>query len=691
MKISLNTLKKYIDLPDSLAESKELFEDIGLEVKRIDKEGDDNLITFELLANRGDHHSYEGVAREVSGRTGFPLKPIPMGKMSYTDNSSLFSIDTDGCIAYSATEFRNDNPADVKNLGSEYSHMLKTGGVNEICPVIDVTNVVNLELGQPAHVYDADKIKGKIHIRESRQGEKASLLFGKGEIELPAGIIVIADNEKILTLAGIMGCDVASVDENTKRVIFEAALFDPVRIRKASKALGIQTLASQRFERGGDLDVIKRSVERAALLYDQIGWKNVVPSQFNQKVALPNRTLSLTPAGASEYLDRELSKEEIIDRLSRYGFKATVQDDGSLQFKVPMHRIWDVEYPVDLYEELGKSIGYNSLPNELPNATIGTTATEAEKRKDAIDDYLVDQGFYEIFTDSLYSTQHYERMGVTPPDPLAAHVGITNAQDKGYSMLKNNCLIQAVETVEKNLRVKNRDVKAYEWTRVFHPDKTAENGVCTEEKILWGIVNGCAYPRHFSYEDIQATPLYLKGIVSGISGKLDVDFDYQSKIDEAQEPVAKLLHPLRRASILDATGRVIGIFGEIHPKVLFACGIKNERPCYFQFYTDKLLNLPVSEHEFRDPSELMPVNRDICLEVPEQYPAGSVITDIKKEKDVPVSRVELTDVYKDDKSPDRKITYSIDYQPSVANLPAEEFNKWTSAIKAKMEEKIRSR
>lgn len=691
MKISLNILKKYIDLPNSLVESKELFEDIGLEVKRIDKEGDDSLVTFELLANRGDHHSYEGVAREVSGRTGSTLKPIPMGNMSYTEVSSLFSIDTDGCIAYSATEFRNDTPSDVKNLSSDYLHMLKVGGVNEICPVIDVTNVVNLELGQPAHVYDADKIKGKIHIRESLQGEKAQLLFGKGEIDLPAGIIVIADDEKILTLAGIMGCDVASVDKNTKRVIFEAALFDPVRIRKASKALGIQTLASQRFERGGDLDVIKRSVERATFLYDQIGWKNMVPSQFNQNVALPSRVISLTPAEASEYLDRELSKEEIINRLGRYGFKATEQNDGSLQFKVPMHRIWDVEYPVDLYEELGKSIGYNSLPNKLPIATIGTTATEEEKRKDAIDAYLVDQGFYEIFTDSLYSIQHYEKMGVDSTDPLAAHVGITNAQDKGYSMLKNNCLIQAVETVERNLRVKNRDIKAYEWTRVFHPDKTAKNGVCREEKILWGIVNGCAYPRHFSYKDVKATPLYLKGIVNGISGKLDVDFDYKSEIDETKEPIAKLLHPLRRASILDSMGHKIGIFGEVHPKVLFAFGIKNERPCYFQFYTEKLLALPVSEHEFKDPSELMPVNRDICLEVPERYPAGSIIADIKKETEIPVSRVELTDVYKDDKSPDRKITYSIDYQPSEANIPAEEFNKLTNAIKAKMENKIHSK
>ena len=163
MKISLQNLRNYIDLDTDIAKNKDLFEDIGLEVKNIETLANDTLITFELLANRGDHHSYEGVAREVSGRTGGQLKQIPMTPMRFEQESSKFSIDTDGCIAYSLTEFLVDGKTNGEPL-KRFSHMLQTGGVNEICPVIDVTNVVNLELGQPAHVYDADKIKGKIFV-----------------------------------------------------------------------------------------------------------------------------------------------------------------------------------------------------------------------------------------------------------------------------------------------------------------------------------------------------------------------------------------------------------------------------------------------------------------------------------------------------------------------------------------------
>lgn len=687
MKISLQNLRNYIDLDADVAKNKDLFEDIGLEVKNIETQGNDTLVTFELLANRGDHHSYEGVAREISGRTGDKLKQIPMNSVEFTQNSNKFSIDTDGCIAYSLTEFLANGKTTGEPL-KRYSHMLRTGGVNEICSVIDVTNVVNLELGQPAHVYDADKVKGKISVRESKEGEKADLLFQKGEITLPAGITVIADEEKILTIAGIIGCNVASVDENTTRVLFEAALFDPVKIRKASKKLGIQTLASQRFERGGDIDVIKRAVQRAANLYETIGWNLTGASQFEQNVKLPERIIKLSVEDASKYLDRKFTAQEITEILSRYGFVAQPSAGTDLAFKVPMHRIWDVEYPVDLYEELCKSIGYNNLPNMMPVAEIGAVPTQPEKNKAMVDDYLVNQGFYEIFTDSLYSIQHFNRMGVTKDEPLGQHINITNAQDKGYSLLKNNCLIQAVELVEKNLRQKNKDIKAYEWTRVFIPDANAANKVCREQKMLWGIVNGNALPWHYSYKSVKADPIYLKGIIDGLGKMLQVDLYLQQikKDDHSAQMVSKMLHPLRRMEILDAAGHSVGVFGEIHPRVLDAFGIKAERPCYFQLDSDKLLSMKQKLNNVEAIKSGIPVVRDICLEVPERYPAGSIIADIQAEKTVPVTSVELVDVY-DDKTC-RKITYTIKYMPDDNKFTAEDVNNWTSLLKSKMEEKI---
>lgn len=688
MRISFNVLKSFIQLDDNIFTNTSLLEDIGLEVKKLEKTDDDYLLTLELLANRGDHHCYEGLAREISGRTGDNIITKPTLTIP-SKQEEFFSVETNGCIAYSLTPFSVDKNGTLSDLDEYYLNMLECSGVNHICSAIDVTNVVNLELGQPAHVYDADKVKGKIVIRKSETGEIANLMFHDEGIQLPEGVTVIADDEKILAIAGIIGCKEASVTKDTKHILFETGLFDPVEIRKASKKLGIQTMASMRFERGGDVSAIQRAVNRAALLYDEVGWKNKDGSCMVQNISLPEKQIIIDSETVSDYLDCAISNEEISARLSRYGFQ-TKQEDGLLTVKVPSHRIWDVEYPVDLYEEIGKSIGYNNLPNIMPIAEKGADTTYQEEQKELVNNCLVNEGFFEVFTDSIYSNKHRDKMCLSPDDKLNQHVAITNAQDKGYSILKNNCLIQAVELIEKNIRVRNKDVKAFEWTRIFTPDKDSSNGVCEETKILWGVVNGNAYTENFSYKDIPSTPLYLKGLISKISLSLGVNFKFDSDIKTSEAPIANLLHPLRRMQIKDKDGNVIGIFGEIHPKVLFAMGIKNERPCYFQFESDKLLNLPQRQIQYQQPSELLPITRDICLDVPERFPAGEILEDIKGNNDHPISDARITDVYQANDEEDRKITYSIDYQADKKAFVAEEVNEWTSTLKEMMEKKIRS-
>lgn len=691
MNISFNILKKFIKLKENMNQVQHLLEDVGLEVKKVEKSDKDHLLAIELLANRGDHHYYEGIAREISGRTGDSVNVMPSISIEPSLNSDLFNIDTGGCIAFSLTEYKKDSCLPFNQLDSEYTYMLEVGGVNSICPVIDVTNVVNLELGQPAHVYDADKIKGKITVRESKAGEVARLLFQKGEIVLPEGIMVIADDKNILSIAGVIGCDIASVDSNTSRVLLEAALFDPVRIRKASQKLGIQTLATTRFERGGDLSAIQKAIYRTSFLYEQIGWKNDIGFSFKQKIELETRNINLDIDKVSEYLDYKLDSEEIIDRLGRYGFKVQ-KNDNPLIFSVPMSRIWDVEHPVDLYEELGRSIGYNSLKSEVPKANIELRDNSKEDAKSSIDNYLVSQGFFEIFTDSIYSREHIERMCLDDNDELSNHVSITNAHDKGYSLLKNNCLIQAVELVEKNLRLKNRDIKAYEWTRIFTPDNLSVNGVCKENKTLWGVVNGTALPTHYSYKNVKVTPLYLKGLAEGVSDVLDIGLKTDTNIDETQQPLAKLLHPYRRLRILTPLGEPIGLLGEVHPKILFAFGIKTDKPCYFELDSDILLTLPRIGKFYSSPSELMPINRDICLQVPNSYPAGEIMEDIKNNQEYPVSKVTLTDIYQENPDSPRNITYSIDYQAEdKKTFTAKEVNLWTQEIMELIEKRIQEK
>ncbi|MBO4285413.1 MAG: hypothetical protein J5895_04195, partial [Alphaproteobacteria bacterium] len=528
MRISLNTLKSFIRLDGTFSDNVNLLEDVGLEVKKVDKTPDDYLLTLELLANRGDHHCYEGLAREISGRTGDKVVSMPSLDVEQKQ-MDLFSVETDSCLAYALTPYKASQDMSSAKLQDSYLKMLEASGINHICSAIDVTNVVNLELGQPAHVYDADKIKGKVVVRKSKAGEIAHLMFHEGEISLPEGITVITDDEKILTIAGIIGCRDAAVSENTKNILLETGLFDPIDIRRASKKLGIQTMSSIRFERGGDISAIQRAVNRATYLYRSVGWSNVQGTSFLQNIGLPERKIFIENQAASDYLDYKLSDEEIVARLSRYGFQVGHQGK-LLEVEVPPHRIWDVECSADLYEELGKSIGYNNLPNIMPIAEKGAETTYQEEQKKLVNDCLVNEGFFEVFTDSIYSNAHKDKMRLDSEDELNNHVAITNAQDKGYSVLKNNCLIQAAELIEKNLRVQNKDIKAFEWTKIFTPNKSSANGVCDETKILWGVVSGNAYLEHFSYGNIISTPLYLKGLIAKMSLSMGVKLKFDSNI-----------------------------------------------------------------------------------------------------------------------------------------------------------------
>ncbi len=349
--------------------------------------------------------------------------------------------------------------------------MLPASGVNLILDIIDVTNVVMLERGQPAHVYDADKIVGKIKIRKTKPGETAALLFHEGLTELPTDTMVVSDDEKILCVAGVIGCRAAEVDENTTNILVETALFNPVTVRKAAKQLGVSSIASQIFERGADWFGPENGATRAKKLYSDIGWEQSGPYQL---IARRYRGGLIEMSGdyVRQQLEIDISDAEIEERLARYGFIKT--DEG---YRVPSWRIWDIKWTqADLIEELCRSIGYNALPSKLPPVELGAGLTDAELRRREIDSYLTNNGFYEVLTDGLYSPKHANL------SPNLEHISLENSIDGGYAYLRNNTIVQATELVSKNLNVKNRDIRCYEWGKVFQ-----KSG---EHNVLWGVMNG---------------------------------------------------------------------------------------------------------------------------------------------------------------------------------------------------------
>lgn len=642
MKFSKKTLETFIDLPKDLTD---LMEDVGLEVKSID--GD--IMNLELLANRGDHYCYMGLAKEIHGRTATKIKydtaKMTMPLDTSKDANDLFKIETDKCLAYSLTPYKLAKSQKERQTKDKYIlDILNASGVNVILDIIDVTNVVMLEHGQPAHVYDADKIMGKIHIRESKAGEKAALLFHDGLTELPAGTCVIADDEKILCVAGVIGCHAAETDKNTKNILVETALFDPVSIRLASRVIGHTSIASQIFERGGNYDAVAQGAARAKKLYEQIGWVQNGGYQITPDIIpIKTKPIKLGEDFVQSELEIKISDKEIEQRLSRYGFKKT--KDG---YQTPSWRVWDIRgEKADLIEELCRSIGYNALPSKLPPVILGAKETSAEMRKSEINSYMVHNGFFEVITDSMYSPRHANAA------PNKDHIALENSVEGGYAFMRNNTIVQATELVSKNLRVKNREVRAFEWGKIFKGDK--------EIDILWGVMNG-------SDTNALTAKTLLKNLFDDLS--LDAKIEYDDFAESAKVSEWALLNPKRRGRI-SCNGRGVCVFGEIYPNLLNEFDIKNDLPVYFSFDTKGLMELVAKKTKYISSSAIIPSVRDISVTVLYGRVAGDVAAFIKKEYKQ-IADVKITDVYDKAKERVRNITFTLTF---AGEFSADELNK----------------
>lgn len=681
MKISVNSLRQYVELPDDIDQIRDLMEDVGLEVKRSEVSPDDVTFTLELLANRGDHHCYAGLAREIYGRTGWKVSLPSFSNQNETKKTGIVSVETDYCLNYVLTELKKNTPTE-KPLPSDKARMIEVSGTNLVSAPVDVTNFVNIELGQPLHAFDADKIKGTVRVREAKDGEKALLLFATETVDVPEGTIVIADDEKILAIAGVMGCEDSKPTEDTTRIYLESATFDPVKVRKAARHFGIQSQSSMRFERGADPALAVGGTERAIELFSHLGWKVNGPISVEKTWKVEPTILTLRVAGVNDYFETSFTDEKVISILERYGFSLEKNDDAYL-VTVPSHRIWDVKETKDLYEEIARGIGYNALPATLPTAAGGVQSLENLKRKERVESLLVGEGFYEVFTDGFYSETHRNKTGITEGHPLWDHVGILNAGDKSYSLLKNNTLTQAMELVLTNIHVKNQNIKAFEWTRTFHPNKEAQNGQCDERLVLWAIAYGESKTPAWDGKGKPVDVYYMKGLVEEVSNILDIPLEIKQCENDAEiSPVGVCLHPTRRAEIL-WNGKTVGVLGEVHPDVLDSWGVKSGRPCFIEL-SQEILGLTPSQREYVPPSNLHPVIRDICLLLPQGLHAKQV-ADYIQENSAWLSEVNIHDVFNSQAATAGKnaVTFSLNYSLEKAQkdkFTGEEINQETERL-----------
>ena len=641
MKLAIDVLRRFVDAPTDPHELRGLLDDCGLEVKRAELAGERTVFTLELLANRGDHHCYEGVARELHGRLGAGLRTPESTPLAIADGAWPVRVTTELCTRYTATVLEGEGG----ELPPAALRILEAAGIHSLGAPIDATNVANLELGQPTHAFDAAAVDGCITVRRSRPGESCRPLFSEQPVVLPEGTLVIADDIKILAVAGVIGCEESKTTAATRRIVLESAAFDPVAVRKASRALGIHTDSSARFERGSDHGRVVSGAGRAVRWLEAAGWRRVGATVSVGGFRDPGRVVRLRPDAVNRFLATDLDAGEIAERLGRYGF--SVRDEGgALSVGVPSWRLWDVEFAADLYEELAKSIGYNHTPVGLPPVRMGSRPQPWEVRRNRVEDVLLGHGFYEVFTDGFYGRDAVERLGVEADHPLHHHVSTLNALDRGYSLLKNNALAQAVDAMATNERRRTLDVKLYEWTRTFHPADGVipqradpRHPPCRERPLLWLAAMGAERARTWAGDGRAADVWFLKGVVDELAAELGLDLAVGAA--DPSHPLSSALHPNRQGVVI-LDGAVVGILGEVHPDVRERAKLKHGVPVYLEIDAAALLS-EGSRARFEEPSPLQPVTRNLAFTLPHRVEAGAVQAFLHASGDDNLRRVRIVD------------------------------------------------
>ena len=668
MKILLEHLRTFTDLPERMHDARELLDDVGIEVKSAETSDLGTVFNLELLANRGDHYCYEGIAREVSGRTGGALRYPPVKKLNAQPATpDRVRVESPLCLVYTVTEL--ERTADVSSAQALPLAPLTAADIHSINAPVDASNLTNFDIGQPTHAFDADKVDGPITIRLSRKGEKAWLLFTPEAIEVPEGTLVIADNSKILGIAGVIGCTDSGITESTTRILLESACFDPVAVRISSRALNQPTDAAARFMRGGDPTLPLVGAGRVAHLLEQHCGYRVGNAYIAGDWRNPERVIELDVDRTRRFIGADITDLEMADRLTRYGF--TVEVAKPLHVTVPPHRLWDVHFEADLAEELLKSIGYNETVITLPHVEMGALPSHQEEVLARTSEVLVAEGFYEIFTDSFYSPKIRERLGVAEGDPLWQHVDLLNSQEGDYAMMRNNTLAQALDALATNVNLKTANVKMYEWARIYLPD-------CSETAILWALASGRDRGPFWGDKGRPADSIYLKGILEQIRLELRIDLFIGATEGHRLE---RFFHPGRRAGIhLDQ--KLVGIFGEIHPTLVQNFGIKRQRPVYFEIETNALF-APSMERIYAEPPSRQPIVRNVAYAIPPGITAADVRNALLEAAPPFLREIRVTDLFELPPPANniRAITFEIEYLSEEA-LTGETINAATEAMMA---------
>lgn len=603
---------------------------LGMDVREL-LELNDVAIDVDLTANRADCFSIRGLAREVGvlNRADVVEPTIEAVATSIEDTVSIEVKATEACPRYLGRVIKNVNAKAETPIWMQ--EKLRRCGIRSIDAIVDITNYVMLEQGQPMHAFDLSKIDGGIVVRMAEQDEKLTLLDGN-EAKLNNNTLVIADQNKALAIAGIFGGQESGVTSETTDIMLECAFFAPDHIRGRARAYGLHTDSSLRFERGVDSTLQATAMERATQLLVELCGGEVSPiSAAESDADLPTaNTVELRRSKLGGLLGHHIPSTDVVEILTRLGCVVETTDTGWTATS-PSWR-FDIAIEQDLIEEVGRIYGYNNIPNQAPVAALNMNDhKEANQPLKRVRDLLVDRGYHEAITYSFVEPEQ-QKLIVPEIEPLILPFPIS----ADMSAMRLSLWTGLINTVVHNQKRQQPRVRLFESGLRFIPEESAENGM-RQEMMLAGIIAGTRGEEHWDIATNTVDFFDLKGDLEAVLELTANELAYEFKA--AQHPA---LHPGQTAAIV-VGGKEVGFIGTVHPELERKFGL-NGRTIMFEIEWDAINTRVIPEAAA---VSKFPANRrDIAIVADEAIASGDIVAECLASGGELLTSAKLFDVYR---------------------------------------------
>ncbi len=601
MKVSLNWLKEFVEVPVDARRLKADLVSIGLNAESSQAVGEDVVLDVEVTSNRPDCLSHYGVAREVAALYRKRLPPLEfICKESSAPASSEASIEILNpklCARYCGRVIRG---VEVKPSPDWLVQRLEAVGQRSINNVADVTNYVLMELGHPLHAFDLTRLEGrKVVVRAARAGEQLQTLDGVSRT-LAATDPVIADAARPVALAGVMGGEKSEISDNTQTVLLESAWFDPVSIRRTSKTQGLHTEASHRFERGADIEMAPVALDRAAVLIAQLAGGEILRGVIDVYPSPKIRTfIELHRNEIQRVLGAEVPWEEVERVLRTLGFQVERRGTDGWRVTPPSFRL-DVDREVDLIEEVARHYGYNRLPSRVRPAPPRSIAGQTRNKDLKISSTLVALGYREIIPSAMIDPEENAKFTERPPVPLE------NPLSQDAAAMRSSAVPSMVHTLKWNLDRYRSDLRLFEMGRVY---SAREKGLPDERRILVLGATGNREPVSIYSTEEKIDFPDLKGDVEAVLDSFDLP---ELKFEPAAAPYLEKGVAGRFVS----GGATLAILGGLRADLADEYKLRGRAIWLAEIELDALLGAALRQPSYKPISKFPPVERDFSLVVP---------------------------------------------------------------------------